>query len=142
MSNVEQVVDNLIEVELQDRDAFLKIAETLTRIGVAVVERHPGGARKLYQSCHILHKRGRYYIVHFKEMFALDGLHSTMNEDDERRTLCIAKLLEQWGLLKIVSEHKEKPMPEFKNIKVLAHKEKNEWQLEPKYTIGSKRRVS
>ena len=126
---------DLVEVTLGEKDDFLKVRETLTRIGVASKK-----DRILYQSCHILHKQGRYYIVHFKELFALDGKPSDISENDLSRRNAIAKLLEDWGLVKIVNRDKaENPPPIFlSQIKILSHKEKDEWELVPKYNIGKK----
>jgi len=126
---------DLVEVTLGEKDDFLKVRETLTRIGVASKK-----DRILYQSCHILHKQGRYYIVHFKELFALDGKPSDISENDLSRRNAIAKLLEDWGLVKIINRDKaENPPPIFlSQIKILSHKEKDEWELVPKYNIGKK----
>jgi hypothetical protein len=135
MENQKITVDDLLEVVLDKSDDFLKIKETLTRIGVSSKK-----DKKLYQSCHILHKKGKYYIVHFKELFSLDGLPSDITENDIGRRNSIAKLLEDWGLLKITNSDKAKsiivPINQFK---ILSHKEKNEWELCPKYHIGKKR---
>ena len=125
-------IQDMLEVSFKESDDFLKIRETLTRIGVASRK-----DRTLYQSCHILHKRGKYYLVHFKELFALDGKEHSMNENDIGRRNAIARLLEEWGLIKSVDESKVMsqcaPMSQ---IKVLPHKEKNEWNLVAKYNIG------
>jgi hypothetical protein len=125
----------MVEVRLKNPEDFLKIKETLTRIGVA--------SRKdqtLYQSCHILHKQRRYFIVHFKELFALDGKPTNFAEEDEMRRNTIVNLLEEWGLVEIVNPDmtKDKIAP-ISQIKVLSHKEKSDWLLEAKYTIGKKR---
>ena len=126
-------IDNMLEISFKENDDFLKIRETLTRIGVASRK-----DRTLYQSCHILHKRGRYYLVHFKELFALDGKESSITENDIARRNAIARLLEEWGLLKIVvSEQASTPLAPMSQIKVLPHKEKNEWSLVAKYNIGT-----
>lgn len=126
---------DLVEVTLNEKDDFLKVRETLTRIGVASKK-----DRILYQSCHILHKQGKYYIVHFKELFALDGKPTDISENDLSRRNAIAKLLEDWGLVKIVNKDKaENPPPIFlSQIKIISHKEKNDWELVPKYNIGKK----
>ena len=126
---------DLVEVTLGEKDDFLKVRETLTRIGVASKK-----DRILYQSCHILHKQGRYYIVHFKELFALDGKPSDISENDLSRRNAIAKLLEDWELVKIINRDKaENPPPIFlSQIKILSHKEKDDWELVPKYNIGKK----
>ena len=129
-------IDDLVEIELFEDDDFLKIKETLTRIGVSSRKE-----KKLYQSCHILHKRGKYYIVHFKELFALDGLPSNINENDIARRNTIANLLEDWELLEIVEpEQTEEPVASIAQIKIISHKEKGDWELCPKYHIGNKRR--
>jgi hypothetical protein len=126
---------DLVEVTLNERDDFLKVRETLTRIGVASKK-----DRILYQSCHILHKQGKYYIVHFKELFALDGKPTDISENDLSRRNAIVKLLEDWGLVTIVNKAKaETPPPIFlSQIKILSHKEKDDWELMPKYNIGKK----
>ena len=128
------LVESLLEVNLQKEDDFLKIKETLTRIGVSSKKE-----KKLYQSCHILHKKGKYYIVHFKELFLLDGLESDISETDLGRRNAIAKLLEEWGLLSVVDKEKMNAIiTPLNQIKILPHKEKGEWQLVPKYHIGKK----
>jgi hypothetical protein len=127
---------DLVEVTLNEKDDFLKVRETLTRIGVASKK-----DRTLYQSCHILHKQGKYYIVHFKELFALDGKPTDISENDLSRRNAITNLLADWGLIVIVDEKKtEVPPPIFlSQIKILSHKEKDDWELVPKYNIGSKK---
>ncbi len=127
--------DQMVEVILNEPDDFLKVRETLTRIGVASRKE-----KKLYQSCHILHKQGRYYIVHFKELFALDGKPTDISENDLSRRNAIANLLEDWGLTTLVDKKStQTPEPIFlSQIKILSHKEKSEWQLIPKYNIGNK----
>jgi len=128
------VIDNLIEVTLPNEEDFLKIKETLTRIGVASKK-----DRKLYQSCHILHKQGKYYIVHFKELFALDGKPYNFSEEDVGRRNTIVNLLAEWGLLKIVIiEKSQEPRTPLSQIKILAYKDRNEWELVAKYNIGRK----
>ena len=122
----------MIEVGLNDPDDFLKVRETLSRIGVASRKE-----RKLYQSCHILHKQGRYYIVHFKELFALDGKKTNLSENDIARRNTIANLLKDWGLINILGEVTE--VAPLSQIKVLSFSEKNEWILETKYNIGKKK---
>lgn len=127
-----------VEITLEDRDAFLKIRETLTRIGVSSRKE-----KVLYQSCHILHKQGRYVILHFKELFSLDGKESTITDNDLQRRNAIVKLLEEWGLLKIVPAEKDRVegnLAPLHQIKILAYKEKDEWELKSKYTIGNKKR--
>ena len=128
-------IQDLVEVTLQESDDFLKVRETLTRIGVASKKENT-----LYQSCHILHKQGRYYIVHFKELFALDGKPTDLSENDLSRRNAIVKLLEDWGLIKVTNQKQiENPPPIYiSQIKILSHKEKNDWQLVPKYNIGKK----
>jgi len=127
-----------VEVTLNEADDFLKVRETLTRIGVASKK-----DKILYQSCHILHKQGRYAIIHFKELFALDGKPTDLTENDLSRRNAIAKLLQDWGLIKVVTPTQiDVPAPIFiSQIKIISHKEKNEWQLVPKYNIGSKKKV-
>jgi hypothetical protein len=121
-----------VEVNLRNKEDFLKIKETLTRIGVS-----SKSEKKLYQSCHILHKRGRYAIMHFKEMFVLDGLESDMSTDDLGRRNTIVKLLVEWGLLDVVDPKKyEDPQLSLARLKIIPHKEKKEWTLVPKYHIG------
>jgi len=129
-------ITDLVEVTLGEKDDFLKVRETLTRIGVASKK-----DRILYQSCHILHKQGRYYIVHFKELFALDGKPTDISENDLSRRNAIAKLLQDWELVKVVNNKQiEEPVPIFlSQIKILSHKEKDDWDLVPKYNIGSKK---
>ena len=134
MNEVEWTKDNMIEVNLKEPDDFLKVRETLTRIGVASRKE-----RKLYQSCHILHKKGQYYIVHFKELFALDGKKANLSDNDVQRSNRIIKLLSDWGLVEIVQETEIKEVAPLSQIKVIAYKEKGEWTLESKYNIGKKR---
>src|SRR5210317_79530 len=122
----------MLEVTLNEPDDFLKIRETLTRIGVASRK-----DQKLYQSCHILHKQGRYFIVHFKELFLLDGKPSNFSEDDLGRRNTIATLLSDWGLLEIVIPESAKPKVSLRAIKIISHRDKSEWNLETKYTIGN-----
>lgn len=131
-------INELVEVVLIKPDDFLKVRETLTRIGVASKK-----DKTLYQSCHILHKQGKYYIVHFKELFALDGKPTDLTDNDLSRRNAIAKLLQDWGLITIVIPAQvDEPPPIFiSQIKIISHKEKNEWQLVPKYNIGSKKRI-
>lgn len=124
----------MVQVTLKQPDDFLKVRETLTRIGVA-----SRSDKKLYQSCHILHKQGKYYIVHFKELFLLDGKSSDFSENDLQRRNRIAKLLCDWGLVNIVAEDMVENASSISQIKILPHKEKNEWELIPKYSIGSKK---
>jgi hypothetical protein len=131
MEEDEDVFDGLgIEIELKNQEDFLKIRETLTRIGVSSRKE-----KKLYQSCHILHKRGKYAILHFKEFFILDGLESDISESDVARRNRICKLLEEWGLVNILDDDLD-PMASMAQIKIIPHKEKSEWELIPKYHIG------
>ena len=128
-------LESLVEVTLKEDEDFLKIRETLTRIGVASRK-----DKTLFQSCHILHKQGRYYICHFKELFSLDGKPANFTEDDISRRNTITNLLAEWGLVKLVSEDKSKdPVAPLSQIKVLPHKEKDGWTLSAKYNIGKKR---
>jgi hypothetical protein len=124
----------MVEVRLKQPDDFLKVRETLTRIGVA-----SRNENKLYQSCHILHKQGRYYIVHFKELFLLDGKESNFSENDVQRRNKITKLLSDWGLVNIVNETLVEDASSISQIKIIPYKEKAEWELVPKYSIGSKK---
>jgi hypothetical protein len=127
-------IEDMVEVTLNEKDDFLKIRETLTRIGVASKKE-----KLLYQSCHILHKQGKYYIVHFKELFALDGKPTDITENDLARRNTIALLLEDWGLLKLVNPKKADDLQvSLSQIKIIGFREKDEWQLVPKYNIGKK----
>lgn len=128
--------ESMLEVNLPEPDNFLKIKETLTRIGIASRKE-----RKLYQSCHILHKQGRYFIVHFKELFALDGKESNLTNNDVERRNTVAVLLQDWGLLKVTSAASAEPQASLSQIKVLSFKEKDEWELVPKYNIGKKGKI-
>ena len=131
-SSISWSQDNMLEVMLKEPDDFLKVRETLSRIGVASRKE-----RKLYQSCHILHKQGKYYIVHFKELFALDGKETNLSENDIARRNTIAKLLNDWNLVGV--EGKIEPVAPLSQIKILSFKEKDEWTLETKYNIGKKK---
>jgi len=132
MEELEWTADLMLEVTLKEADDFLKVRETLSRIGVASRKE-----RKLYQSCHILHKQGRYFIVHFKELFALDGKPTNISINDLERRNTIAGLLADWDLIKIIGNNEQKaPLSQ---IKVLSYREKDEWLLETKYNIGKKR---
>ena len=133
MEEINWTQEQLLEVGSDEPDDFLKVRETLSRIGVASRKE-----RKLYQSCHILHKQGRYYIVHFKELFALDGKQTNISVNDLSRRNTIANLLQDWGLVKIMSESPYEAAP-LSQIKILTYKEKSEWLLETKYNIGKKR---
>ena len=126
--------NQMVEIILSEPDDFLKVRETLTRIGVASRKE-----KKLYQSCHILHKQGKYYIVHFKELFALDGKHANLTVNDVQRRNRIAQLLSDWGLITVVDQNDVSDVAPLNQIKVLAYKEKNEWTLETKYNIGKKK---
>lgn len=127
--------DQMVEVSLSEPDDFLKVRETLTRIGVASRKE-----KKLYQSCHILHKQGRYYLVHFKELFALDGKHANLTLNDIQRRNRIVQLIADWGLVTILKPEKITDIAPLNQIKVLAYKEKDEWVLETKYNIGAKKK--
>jgi hypothetical protein len=122
-----------VEIKLNSEDDFLKVRETLTRMGVSSRKE-----KKLYQSCHILHKRGRYAIMHFKELFELDGLDSNISDNDVGRRNAIAKLLDEWGLLKVIEEFEDdEPMATVSQIKIISYKDKDDWELIPKYHIGN-----
>ena len=127
-------IESLIEVTLKEPDDFLKVKETLTRIGVASKK-----SNTLFQSCHILHKQGKYYIVHFKELFALDGKQTDLNEDDISRRNTIAKLLAEWDLVDIVEQQQLQPADSMSSIKVIPFSQKTEWDLVAKYNIGMKK---
>ena len=132
MDSINWSQEQMLEVGLKEPDDFLKIRETLSRIGVASRKE-----RKLYQSCHILHKQGRYYIVHFKELFALDGKQTNLSDNDVARRNTIANLLRDWGLVTIMGS--AEPVAPLSQIKIISFKEKNEWSLETKYNIGKKK---
>ena len=127
--------DQMIEISLSEPDDFLKVRETLTRIGVASRKE-----KKIYQSCHILHKQGRYFIVHFKELFALDGKHANLTQNDVQRRNRIVQLLADWGLVDIINVEKIQDIAPLNQIKVLSYKDKGDWILETKYNIGSKKK--
>lgn len=131
-SIIEWNPSNMLEVTLNEPDDFLKIRETLTRIGVASRKDN-----KLYQSCHILHKQGRYFIVHFKELFLLDGKKSNLEENDVARRNTIATLMSDWGLLTIEKRDKLEPIAPLRQIKIISFKDKDQWELCPKYNIGN-----
>tara|TARA_A100001388_G_scaffold129714_1_gene96084 strand:+ start:18922 stop:19353 length:432 start_codon:yes stop_codon:yes gene_type:complete len=126
--------EQMVEVTLRQPDDFLKVRETLTRIGVASRKE-----KKLFQSCHILHKKGKYYIVHFKELFALDGKHSNLTTNDVQRRNRITKLLSDWGLVVMVDENRIEDIAPLNQIKVISFRDKKEWILESKYNIGKKK---
>ena len=132
MESINWSQEKMLEVSLKEPDDFLKIRETLSRIGVASRKE-----RKLYQSCHILHKQGRYYSVHFKELFALDGKITNLSENDLQRRNTIANLLRDWGLVSVIGD--SEPTAPLSQIKIISFKEKDEWSLEAKYNIGKKR---
>ena len=134
-SEVKWSPEQMVEVLLGEPDDFLKVRETLTRIGVASRKE-----KKIYQSCHILHKQGRYFLVHFKELFALDGKHANLTLNDVQRRNRIAQLLADWGLIGIVDVTKITDIAPLNQIKVLAYKDKQDWILETKYNIGSKKK--
>ena len=127
--------EQMVEVVLGEPDDFLKVRETLTRIGVASRKE-----KKIYQSCHILHKQGRYFLVHFKELFALDGKHANLTSNDVQRRNRIAQLLADWGLVSVVNTDSIQDIAPLNQIKVLAYKDKGDWILETKYNIGSKKK--
>ena len=131
---VKWTVDSMVEVVLKEPDDFLKVRETLTRIGVASRKE-----KKLYQSCHILHKQGRYYIAHFKELFALDGKKANLSTNDVQRRNRIVQLLSDWGLISISAKESIADVAPLSQIKVLSYKEKGDWTLESKYNIGKKK---
>ena len=137
--SVETVVQwkqsDMIEVVLKEPDDFLKVRETLTRIGVASRKE-----RKIYQSCHILHKQGRYFLVHFKELFALDGKHANLTVNDVQRRNRIARLLSDWGLISVVKAEAVVDIAPLNQIKVISYKEKGDWNLETKYNIGKRKK--
>ena len=132
MDEVNWTQEQMLEVGVKEPDDFLKVRETLSRIGVASRKE-----RKLYQSCHILHKQGRYYIVHFKELFALDGKQTNLSENDIARRNTITNLLKDWGLVEVLGD--TEPSAPLSQIKVLSYNEKNDWTLETKYNIGKKK---
>ena len=134
MEEINWTQEQMLEIGLKEPDDFLKVRETLSRIGVASRKE-----KKLYQSCHILHKQGRYFIVHFKELFALDGKNTNLSENDISRRNTIANLLKDWGLIIIIGTLGE--VAPISQIKVLSYAEKNEWTLETKYNIGKKKEV-
>ena len=130
------ILETLVEVKLKEREDFLKVKETLTRIGVSSKKE-----KKLFQSCHILHKQGLYYIVHFKELFALDGKPTDFDDEDKGRRNTITALLEEWSLVQVVdAERVKEPRAPMSRIKILSHKEKPEWTLVSKYNIGKTRK--
>lgn len=129
------LIDDLVQIELTNEENFLKVKETLTRIGIASRK-----DKKLYQSCHILHKQSKYYIVHFKELFMLDGKINNFDDEDKGRRNTITNLLEEWGLIKVVDTSKtQDPIAPISQIKILPHSEKGEWELVAKYSIGKKK---
>ena len=134
LKEVQWTKADMVEVNLKEPDDFLKVRETLTRIGVASRKE-----KKLFQSCHILHKKGQYYIVHFKELFALDGKKANITENDIQRRNRIIQLLSDWGLVKIVAPDSVLNLAPLSQIKVISYKDKGDWQLESKYNIGKKR---
>ena len=131
--NVKWSIEDMIEVRLKEDDDFLKVKETLTRIGIASRRE-----KKLFQSCHILHKQGRYFIVHFKELFLLDGKKSNLEENDVARRNTIAQLMSDWGLIMIENTKQLDPLAPMRQIKIIPFKEKEKWELCPKYNIGNK----
>ena len=137
IEEVQWTAESMVEVGLKEPDDFLKVRETLTRIGVASRKE-----KKLYQSCHILHKQGKYYIVHFKELFALDGKKANLSTNDVQRRNRIVQLLSDWGLVSMISKEVIADVAPLSQIKVLAYKEKGDWTLESKYNIGKKKQPS
>ena len=134
IEEVQWTAESMVEVGLKEPDDFLKVRETLTRIGVASRKE-----KKLYQSCHILHRQGKYYIVHFKELFALDGKKANLSTNDVQRRNRIVQLLSDWGLVSMISKEVIADVAPLSQIKVLAYKEKGDWTLESKYNIGKKK---
>ena len=134
-SEIKWSSDQMVEISLNEPDDFLKVRETLTPIGVASRKE-----KKLYQSCHILHKQGRYFLVHFKELFALDGKHANLTSNDVQRRNRIAQLLSDWGLVEVLNTDQIKDIAPLNQIKVLAYRDKGDWILETKYNIGSKKK--
>lgn len=130
---IQDLVQSFVEVNIESSDDFLKVKETLTRMGVA---NHRD--KTLYQSCHILHKRGRYYIVHFKELFALDGRKSTISDEDIQRRNTISNLLEEWGMLDIINGDTTDVLEDRRQMTVISYRDKKSWELKPKYSIGGK----
>ena len=134
-SEIKWSSDQMVEISLNEPDDFLKVRETLTRIGVASRKE-----KKIYQSCHILHKQGRYFLVHFKELFALDGKHANLTSNDVQRRNRIAQLLSDWRLVEVLNTDQIKDIAPLNQIKVLAYRDKGDWILETKYNIGSKKK--
>ena len=134
-SEIKWSSDQMVEISLNEPDDFLKVRETLTRIGVASRKE-----KKIYQSCHILHKQGRNFLVHFKELFALDGKHANLTSNDVQRRNRIAQLLSDWGLVEVLNTDQIKDIAPLNQIKVLAYRDKGDWILETKYNIGSKKK--
>ena len=134
-SEIKWSSDQMVEISLNEPDDFLKVRETLTRIGVASRKE-----KKIYQSCHILLKQGRYFLVHFKELFALDGKHANLTSNDVQRRNRIAQLLSDWGLVEVLNTDQIKDIAPLNQIKVLAYRDKGDWILETKYNIGSKKK--
>ena len=134
-SEIKWSSDQMVEISLNEPDDFLKVRETLTRIGVASRKE-----KKIYQSCHILHKQGRYFLVHFKELFALDGKHANLTTNDVQRRNRIAQLISDWGLVEVLKTDQIKDIAPLNQIKVLAYRDKGDWILETKYNIGSKKK--
>ena len=130
--NIKWSMEDMIEVRLKEDDDFLKVKETLTRIGIASRRE-----KKLYQSCHILHKQGKYYIVHFKELFALDGKPTNLSKNDIERRNTVVNLLHEWDLVEIVNPEKAQPTVSIRQMKILPFAEKPEWDLQAKYSIGN-----
>jgi len=136
MSHIESVINNMVEIEVDGDDGFRKVKETLTRMGVPAKNE-----KKLFQSVHILHKQGKYYLCHFKELFDLDGRESTISEGDIARRNRIVQMMVDWELVKMVSESELTPMGKSSMVKVIKHSEKDEWTTSQKYAIGVKKRI-
>lgn len=135
--NRDELIDTFVEVKIESSDDFLKVRETLTRMGIADRK-----TKTLYQSCHILHKKGKYYILHFKELFALDGRDVDFSEEDKARRNTIAQMLEKWGMLSFVKSQENQPVLDDKRkLAIIPHSEKEKWSLKPKYSIGSKQKA-
>lgn len=134
--NRDELIETFVEVKIESSDDFLKVRETLTRMGIADRK-----TKTLYQSCHILHKKGKYYILHFKELFALDGRDVDFSDEDRARRNTIAQMLEKWGMLSFVKSQENQPVLDDKRkLAIIPHSEKEKWSLKPKYSIGSKQK--
>jgi hypothetical protein len=135
--NRDELIESFVEVKIDSSDDFLKVRETLTRMGIADRK-----TKTLYQSCHILHKKGKYYILHFKELFALDGREVNFSDEDKARRNSIAQMLERWGMVKFVKSQEGKPtLDDKRKLAIIPYSEKENWDLKPKYSIGSKQKA-